>query len=172
MTGKPSSVQSDQSSGSRSPWPCSMAVLRTLHMCELFDNNTKYWVTPSSRRDLDPWVEGIVRSGSEVLVGLGELNLSEDGLLPRVDTMEAKQTLTPFQVPPNRVTFQVGQTKRNSGGPVHGQRPIAAFTASEGPSFGIVVKAVTAIGQMSRDWSFLLIAVNQTSAFMPCRWTY
>ena len=81
---------------------------RTAH-CTSMGRDMEYWVTPSSRRDLDPWVEGITKNGPEVLVGLSELNLSDDGLLPRVDTLEATKKLDPFQLP-NRVTVKEGQT--------------------------------------------------------------
>ena len=43
-------------------------------------------------------------------MGLSELNLTGDGYIPRVDTMEATSHLDAFQVPEVAVTVQEGST--------------------------------------------------------------
>ena len=54
----------------------------------------KYWVTPSTRKNIDSYVLGSTQRGHETLVSLGELNLARSGHLPTVDTRPATVSLS------------------------------------------------------------------------------
>ena len=71
----------------------------------------KYWVTPAESNDWSTLVEGISRNGPSYLVGVTELNLTSEGLLPRVDIQPAVNPLNPFQVPPNSMDISIGRTE-------------------------------------------------------------
>ena len=71
----------------------------------------KYWVTPAESDDWSTLVEGISRNGPSYLVGVTELNLTSEGLLPRVDIQPAVNSLNPFQVPPNSMDISIGRTE-------------------------------------------------------------
>ena len=68
-------------------------------------------MTPAESNDWSTWIEGISRNGPSYLVGVTELNLTSEGLLPRVDIQPAVNKLDPFQVPPSAMDISIGRTE-------------------------------------------------------------